>query len=336
MPRRNRIVSSSDGVNAEGRLVITPLSVLTCVNDADGREFQTMPADNVRVNVDTVWSKSFKGVMLPIQRIFDHVPISPALIRHWLRSNASELGGLCFPVPGLDMESNVMKVQIRKHAPVRASTDPLSVLQVDINVLILRRDTSPSIDLSPSVDLQPFDDAIWDSEAYESWCCLYVGFAPIVEEEMRLSGGPGSGLPSDGCALFRRMMRAHFNDFGLLFGRVWLDFGLRNFTEDSMHEFMRNTLLHMFLEYHATGPAPPPRPPSCNAVSVDPGQRMCAKCLTCMLGHGQMKRCGRCNQVGEFYFRFFDLRTNAPHRAAGLLLFQGVSDVRLGCPPRGV
>ncbi len=98
----------------------------------------------------------------------------------------------------------------------------------------------------------------------------------------------------DAGAHFQRMMNAHFNDCGLLFGTMWHGFGIGSLIPDTQHEFMRNMLLTMFLNYHARPSLP--LPPLSEVVTVDPGQRVCAQCLTFMLGHGKMMRCS-CHQV---------------------------------------
>jgi hypothetical protein len=288
------IVSSSSGVNAEGVNLITPDSILSVVNNTDGTGYQSLAADNVMIKINALWSHSISDVPLPVSRIFEFVSHAPALIRHWLRSN-STIGGLMFPVSHLDMESKDLRIQIVKHSPVAASIDPLSTLQVDIHILVFRRDIS-----APSTELQPFDPAIWDPVSYERWCYMHTDFATVMEEELDLAGN--ARFPSDGCDLFRRMMRAHFEDFGMLFGRMWVGFGLRELAGETLHDFMMNMLLLMFMSYHAPDSPPLPLPPCYNATTVDPGQRVCAGCLTFMLGHGQMKRCGRCFQVIESYF----------------------------------
>ena len=78
-----RVLSSSGGADAEGRPVITPLSVLRCVDDANGIEFQTLAVDTVRITVNALWCAHWTNVALPVSRLFSHVPVAPALIRHW-------------------------------------------------------------------------------------------------------------------------------------------------------------------------------------------------------------------------------------------------------------
>jgi ribosomal protein S27AE len=241
------------------------------------------------IKLNALWSHSLADVPLPVSRIFEYVPIAPALVRHWLGSSGT-VGGLIFPVQPLDMESKDLRLQIVKHSPIAASVDPLSTLRADIHILVFRRDLS-----SLSTELQPFDPALWDPVSYERWRFMHSEFATVVEEELNLTGN--ARFPSDGCALFRRMMRAHFQDFGMLFGRMWVGFGLRELVGEPLHDFMQQMLLMMFLSYHAPDSPPPPLPPCYSAATVDPGQRVCAKCLTFMLGHGRMKRCGRCHQV---------------------------------------
>jgi hypothetical protein len=290
MAQRNKtIVSSSDGVNSQGEPLISPVSVLNCVNNSNGTEYQTLAADNVMIKLNALWSHSLADVPLPVSRIFEYVPIAPALVRHWLGSSGT-VGGLIFPVQPLDMESKDLRLQIVKHSPIAASVDPLSTLRADIHILVFRRDLS-----SLSTELQPFDPALWDPVSYERWRFMHSEFATVVEEELNLTGN--ARFPSDGCALFRRMMRAHFQDFGMLFGRMWVGFGLRELVGEPLHDFMQQMLLMMFLSYHAPDSPPPPLPPCYSATTVDPGQRVCAKCLTFMLGHGRMKRCGKCHQV---------------------------------------
>jgi hypothetical protein len=266
--------------------------LLTCVNETDGREYTARAADTVRIGINALWSHTVKNVPLRVQRIFDHVPIAPALIRHWLRSGGQQ-GGLMFPVPHLDMESSDIRLQILKHTPGAAPIDPSATLQIDLHIIVFRRDIEAPPPLSTA--LEPFDATAWRrASAYGTWRYMHAEFAPVVEEELDVLAC--ARFPSGGCALFRRMMRAHYGDCSLLFGKLWVGFGLGTLLGERLHDFMRHMLLQMFLAYHAAHSPPPPLPPCYNAATVDPGQRVCAECLTFMLGHGQMKRCP-CHQV---------------------------------------
>jgi hypothetical protein len=300
--RRERIVASNEGTDAEGRPLISPVSVLTCVSEADGREYQTRAADTVRISVNTLWSHSVSNVALPIERIFTHVPLAPALLRHWLRDSDGTLeqGGLSFPVAPLDMESRDARIQVQKHRPQEKGTAALGgsgTMQVDIGILFFRREIPPET-LS---DLDPFESSVWDGheESYTAWCYMHSRFVLALEVEMQAM--MGSALPhlEDVRKHFRQMMRAHYNDCGFLFGRAWWAFGLRDFIEEPLEDFMRRALLGMFLGYHGNIrgiSATLELPPCFEAVTVNPGQRVCAQCLTFKLGSGQMKRC-ECHQV---------------------------------------
>jgi hypothetical protein len=294
-----RVVSSSGGTDAEGRPVITPVSVLRCVDEADGSEFQTLAVDTVRLTMNPLWSHEWTRVALPIPRLFDHVPISPALLRHWLRSASGDLGGLVFPGSHMRMTSPEPRLQIQKSdrtAAVVSGPPFVGSLLVDLELQVFRRDLS-----APDVGegLPPYDPSIWHRESYERWSVMHARLAPIVEEEAR---GYEAALPSGACALFRRMMRVHFNDAALIFGQMWWSFGLRELAGcESLHDFMRGMLMHMFTAYyvHQGSPTKALRaslPPSFDAVTVAPAQRVCAKCLLFVLGSGRMLRCP-CHKV---------------------------------------
>ena len=90
-------------------------------------------------------------------------------------------------------------------------------------------------------------------------------------------------------------MHTHFADFGLVFGMLWWEFGLRAMVGADLHDFMREALTRMFVVYHSG--AIPLLPPLFNPATMGSGQRICAKCLTFRLGTGHMMRCGRCRQV---------------------------------------
>ena len=296
------LLASSSGTNAaSGAPIITPVSVLTCKNPSDGSEYQTRAADNVRLTINPVWSYSLLGVAIPAQRLFDHVPIHPALIRHWLRSEQS--GGLVFPAPMLDMESLEPKVHIQKTRTPSGLPSSTLVIYVDIHLHLFRRA------MPATTALPPFDPAVWRADSYAMWRYMHAEFAVMLEEEIEYAGDATRAVfppaQEDQCALFRRMMRAHFEDCGLVFGKVWHDFGLGALVEDAddhqnntKHTFMRGMLLELFLAYHAQSAPPPlPLPPCCNAATVDPGQHICAQCLEFKLGRGLMMRCP-CKTVG--------------------------------------
>jgi hypothetical protein len=285
-----RIVSSSGGIDAAGKPVITPVSVLNCVDAADGSEFQTLAVDTVRMTMNPLWSREWSGVALPLSRLFDHVQIAPALIRHWLRTASGDLGGLVFPGSNLCMTSKEPRIQIQKSdrsAAVHGPPFDGSLIMVDLDLQVFRRDLS-----SPDIGegLPPFDPSIWHRESYERWSVMHARMGPIIEEEAR---GRATAIPSGACALFRRMMRAHFDDGALIFGQMWWSFGLRDIAGgESLHDFMRGMLLHMFSSYYARPTTPHTALPPCfDTVTVDPAQRVCAECLTFMLGHGRMLRC---------------------------------------------
>ena len=287
------VLSSSSGINAKsGAHIISPVSVLTCKNTNDGSEYQTRAADNVRITINPVWSYNLIGVVIPVQSIFDHVPIHHALIRHWLKSD--QAGGLVFPTPTLNMESQELKVHIQK----RTSPQPLSsmMVYVDIHLHVFHR-AMPVMEGSTA--LQPFDPAVWRADSYAMWWYMHTEFAVVLEEEIMHAGDSNAILPTqDQRSLFRRMMRAHFEDCGLVFGKIWHDFGLGAVVkDDNKHNFMRGMLLGMFLAYHAQSTPPLPLPPCCNAATVDRGQHICAHCLEFKLGRGLMMRCP-CKTVG--------------------------------------
>ena len=309
------VLSSSGGADAEGRPVITPLSVLRCVDDANGIEFQTLAVDTVRITVNALWCAHWTNVALPVSRLFSHVPVAPALIRHWLHHQPSspsasddgqqkQLGGLVFPVNHMCMTSKVPRLHIEKSArsastnlPSPPSSSPPDTLRVDLDLQVFRRDLSAT-----SIDdetLPPFDPALWQADSYERWHYMHATLPSMLEDELGVHGGRDGSPPSYAAALFRRMMRAHSDDAAIVFGQMWWSFGLHDLAEESLHVFMRRMLMGMFSAYYA-GPTTPPLPallPPCfDAVTVDPAQRMCAACLLSMLGSGRMLRCP-CHKV---------------------------------------
>ena len=120
--RKSVIVSSSGGVDANGKHIITPVSVLSYVNGVaprvDNTVYRSKAVDSVHFLVNPLWTRNFLNITLPIQRIFEYVPMAPALIRHWLQSEHDTSAAVCFPRSPFDMESLKPSVQIMKCASV--------------------------------------------------------------------------------------------------------------------------------------------------------------------------------------------------------------------------
>jgi hypothetical protein len=291
------IIASSSGTSESGAPIITPVSVLTCKDSADGSEYQTRAADNIRLTINPVWSYSILGATIPAQSIFDHVPIQHALIRHWLKAAPEQNGGLVFPVPMLDMESLEPRVHIQRRTPPQEKQPlPSMMIYVDIHLHLFHR-AMPAME--GAAELQPFDPAVWRADSYATWRHMHTDLAVVLEEEIEYSGHHLLPQGENQRSLFRRMMRAHFDDCGLVFGQIWHGFGLKTLLpEESVHTFMRGMLLEMFLSYHAKSTPSLPLPPCCNAFTVDPGQRICAQCLSFKLGSGLMMRCP-CKTVSQ-------------------------------------
>ena len=277
-------VSSSAGVNADtGKMKIHPDSVLTYTSKTGVHK--SLVADSVGMLLNPLWEYNVSRVMLPVQRIFDHVPIAPPLIRVWLKSSDSKIGGLTFPQPHLDVGSKIPKIHINKHDPTTKLSEPSIVLLVDIDLYVFCRD------LDPSPELQPFDPAVWNPVMYGEWLHLCSSLTPMAEAGFH---DTVEGCPVGGGMLFRRMMRTHFEDFGLIFGsRIWSEFGLGEMVQTSGREFMRTMLLGM---YHSYNSDPLRLPPLSNVYTIKPGQRVCGKCMIFKLGRDQMMRCP-CQQV---------------------------------------
>ena len=296
MSAKSVIVSSSGGVDANGKHVISPVSVLSYVNGAaprvDNTVYRSKAVDSVYFLANPLWTRDFTNIALPIQRIFDYVPMAPALIRHWLKSENDISAAICFPRSPYDMESLNPSVQILKRAPVRDGgnllSDSRTSIQSDLSLLLFRRD------IASSAELQSFDPSVWPPASYEAWRRLHTVFAHALEEEFEAMGN--SRLPNDSCTLFRRMMHTHFADFGFVFGKLWWGFGLRHMVGKDLYCFMRGMLFDMFMTYTTAKPPPPTLPPFFNASTVGTGQRVCAKCLAFRLGSRQMMRCP-CRQV---------------------------------------
>ncbi len=113
-------------------------------------------ADCVRFTINPLWKHTIPDVTLPIQRIFDYVPIHPSHIKDWLRFGDGA-AGLMFPEM---LESREPKIGIMK-----SSVSPHSI-QADITVYIFQRE------LAPSHALQLFDPTIWHPTAYSAWHML--------------------------------------------------------------------------------------------------------------------------------------------------------------------
>ena len=173
--------------------------------------------------------------------------------------------------------------------PVIRNPNNSPLIKVDLTVFVFRRD------LDPSPALNPYNPATWNPVSYVIWLNLHAQFAPTMHQECVALNDPS--LPSDACTLFRRVMRTHFDDCGLLFNRIWWTFGLGAMVDDriSLRSFMRGMLTDMFMAYHML-PSPPAVSTLFNPRTYDPGQRMCAHCLTLMQGQHRMMRCP-CGQV---------------------------------------
>lgn len=282
---KKTIVASSDGINPTGAHVVTPTSMIAYVEEGDSRVFVSRMADDVCFLMNSLWSRKFSDVSLPIERIFEHVPLNPVLIRHWVKPDSMSVGGLLFPRSPMDRESLVPSIQILKSTV--GTKAPKHSIQTDLTLSVFRREL-----LLPDF-LQPFDQGVWNNESYAMWKYFHADFAPMFQEECNASGS--SRLPTGACTLFRRMMHTHYDDCGLIFGSMWWKFGLGEMVAESIHDFMRRMLIDMFMAYNVR-PIPPALPPLFNAVIQGSDQRVCAGCMTFRLGTGQMRRCP-CQQV---------------------------------------
>jgi len=156
-------------------------------------------------------------------------------------------------------------------------------LMVDLTLYLVRRDR-----LETSPDLQPFDARKWHPVSYAVWRDLYLNLAPVLQRECASLGTPAH--PFDACIYLRRVMRTHFDDCGLLFSRIWWDFGFGAMAGIDLRTFMRGMITDMFMVYYIL-PQPPPVRTLFNPRTCERGQRMCAHCLVLMHGTGRMMRC---------------------------------------------
>ena len=230
-----------------------------------------------------------------------------------------EVRGRHQPCPAL-LEDETLGVEIPRPVMIAeggegaaTTTQGMRFLKVDLTIFVFRRE------LEPSADLHPYDScgAQWNPISYLVWTDLYHNFAPTMQEECAAHGG--SNLPRDACTLFRRVMRTHYGDCGILFGRVWWDFGLGAMVGNrvNLRSFMRGMLTDMFMAYHAL-PAPPSSIRTLfNPRTYDPGHRMCAHCLTLTLGHRRMMRC----PCGQVYY--CDARCQRAHWRVHKLVCEG-------------
>ena len=229
-------LTSDAGVDPAEDCVVCPDSRFTDKKSDGGEEHQILVANSVSLSVNALWEHRVFCVTLPVHIIFDLIPIPHQLISEWLDSTNSKIGGLIYPQHYLDVESKVPKVHIKKHyqnVAFRSGVD--TSIQVDICLYIFRRE------MDQSSELQSFDHTVWNPFSYAEWWYMYTEFAPVVEEESDATFS--ELLPSGGCTLFRRMMHTHFNDCGLVLGKIWWEFGLGKMVKDSGHEFTRRMLL---------------------------------------------------------------------------------------------
>ena len=104
MPRRKThvIVASSGGIDAKGAHIITPDSVISYV-DTDDKELkisQTLASGPVSIKINPIWTHELLDVTLPVQRLYEHIPISPALIKRFIENTNEKFGGeVCNATP---------------------------------------------------------------------------------------------------------------------------------------------------------------------------------------------------------------------------------------------
>lgn len=255
------------------------------VSFSDGSGPRTLSADSISFLINPLWDYTMEDVPLRVQHIFEHVPIHPSFIKHWLKYEDGKLGGLLFPGSHMDVGSTKEpKIRILKHSPDTEYKNATSI-QANISLYVFRRE------ILESSELQPFDPAVWHPEAYESWCYMYDTFADAVG--MECDADPQ--YPTEATLFVRRMMHTHFSDMGMIFSKkIWLDFGLGSMIHQTPHEFMRHMLMCMFMAYNS---ASIDLPPLFNAVTRHgSGRRVCAKCMIFKRGPGKMMRCP-CQQV---------------------------------------
>jgi hypothetical protein len=178
MPRRkNILISSSDGTDAKGAHIVTPDSVLSYVDatDEELKVHHTLAASSINIKVNSIWSRDFMDIALPVRHIYDLVPINPVLIKRWLESTDETMGGLCLPGKWLDTDSKDPRFIIYKNR-ARPSAAKSDTIQANIKVCVFRRD------IDPSPELQPFDQAIWHPNSREAWEYAHTCLAPMFEE----------------------------------------------------------------------------------------------------------------------------------------------------------
>jgi hypothetical protein len=321
--------ASSHGKNSRGLTIATPESLDRPVDVLSCRVFHSQATANVVMSLYPLWAREITGVSLPVHLLYVHVPLDEVRVRHWVESEETVLGGLLLPRRPFDMDSVEPFLQIirqdteRSHksknspawdiVPVK-SDDFLCgegcdvkypnrvivpapkikiprgtpFLKVNITLFVFRRD------LHSSVELQCFDSSIWNPISYAIWCGLYENLGPVMQEAF--DSHNNDELPRNACEHLRRVMHTHFEDFGMIFGKLWWDFGLGAMVVPiDIRSFMRGMLADMFTTYHIS-PDPPLIGTFFNPRTCDPGQRMCAECLSLMLGSGKMMRCP-CAQV---------------------------------------
>jgi hypothetical protein len=302
--------------------------ITTVPPSSDQRPCRPRATANVVMSLFPLWAHDVRGVSLPLPLLFEHVPLPPALLQHWVDSEYTALGGLLFPRDPFDMGAMEPFVQIvkqrdasfrRRHtlvgeedawygarnpscskflreecypdsvtrtgipAPIIPAFPDAPRLMVDLTLYMVRRDH-----LEDSPDLQPFDARKWHPVSYAVWLDLYTNLAPVLQRECAPLST--TARPLDACNYLRRVMRTHFDDCGLLFSRIWWDFGFGAMVGINLRTFMRGMLTDMFMVYYIL-PQPPPVRTLFNPRTCERGQRMCAHCLVLMHGTGRMMRC---------------------------------------------
>jgi hypothetical protein len=220
-------------------------------------------------------------VSIPIQFIFDNVELNAREIENWLNLNkkGQKTGVLFFPGNfGHKFAPTSARVSI-KYTGTSSTDSILATLKFHIFAK----------EIGDSSELHAYDRSAWSKEVFDAWIFTYTIVAPLFEQELC---SHGEELPDNVCKLFRQIMHTHYDDFVLIFGKVWKKLNL----QEDIESLMRKMLIEMTSRYmliSETGAALPVVFDMCCKV---PGLRICAGCLTYKRGAKQMRRCV-CGQV---------------------------------------
>lgn len=94
--------------------------------------FRTGTTANVIMSLFPLWTHEVRGVLLPEALLFEHVPLHRALVRHWIDSEHTEMGGLLLPRDPFDMDAKEPFLQVTKEGMKRARKNKTLVMPTSL------------------------------------------------------------------------------------------------------------------------------------------------------------------------------------------------------------